>query len=232
MTSSARKVGRPVDPGLRAARRRQILDVAVELFASRGFSDTELDAVAERARIAKGTIYRYFRNKTTLFLATVDDGMQRLLASIEAARPREGDGLATLVAAIRAYLVFFDRNPGYVELFMQERAQFGDRKKPTYFAHRQQNIEPWRKLVRALIAERRVRSMPVDRVLDVIGDLLYGAMFTRRFAIRRQSVDEQLQDILDVVFHGILPPRAAPVGGNGRGKSASRRGAKRKSTAT
>lgn len=203
------KPGRPANPTLQAARRRQILDAAVELFARLGYSDTELDAVAQRAGIAKGTIYRYYRSKSALFLATVDDGMQRLLASIDASRPANGDGVAVLTAAIRAYLVFFDRRPGYVELFMQERAQFRDRKKPTYFVHRERNIEPWRKLVRQLMAAGRVRKMPVDRVL------LYGAMFTRRFDVRRQTIEQQLADILDVVFNGILsdsnlkPPRRA-----------------------
>lgn len=198
------KPGRPANPTLQAARRRQILDAAVELFARLGYSDTELDAVAQRAGIAKGTIYRYYRSKSALFLATVDDGMQRLLASIDAARPANGDGVAVLTAAIRAYLVFFDEHPGYVELFMQERAQFRDRKKPTYFVHRERNIEPWRKLVRQLMATGRVRKMPVDRVLNVIGDLLYGAMFTRRFEVRRQTIEQQLTDILDVVFNGVL----------------------------
>lgn len=201
-----RKAGRPANPSLQAARRRQILDAAVELFARQGYSDTELDAVALKAGLAKGTIYRYYRSKTALFLATVDDGMQRLLASIDAARPALGDGVAVLTTAIRAYLTFFDAHPGYVELFMQERAQFRDRKQPTYFVHRRRNIEPWRKLVRQLIAAGRIRKMPVDRVLNVIGDLLYGAMFTRRFDVRKQSIDQQLTDILDVVFNGLLCP--------------------------
>ncbi len=206
-----RKVGRPVNPALRAARRRQILDASVELFARRGFNDTELSAVAEVVGIAKATIYRYFRNKTTLFLATVDDGMIRLLASIEASRPAQADGVAVLAAAIRAYLVFFDRHPGYVELFIQERAQFRDRKTPTYFVYRERHREPWRQLVQELIIEGRIRVMPVDRVLDVVGDLLYGAMFTRRFTQRRPSVNRQATAILDVVFHGILGP-ALPQG--------------------
>lgn len=204
---AVRKAGRPANPSLQAARRRQILDAAVGLFAQQGFSDTELDAVAHRAGIAKGTIYRYYRSKSALFLATVDDGMQRLLESIDAARPPRGDGVAVLTAAIRAYLTFFDAHPGYVELFMQERAQFRDRKQPTYFVHRERNIQPWRKLVRELMAAGRVRKMPVDRVLNVIGDLLYGAMFTRRFAIRNQTIEQQLTDILDVVFNGVLKPR-------------------------
>ena len=46
--------------------------------------------------------------------------------------------------------------------------------------------------------------MPVERITDVIGDLVYGTMFTNYFTGPRKPPEAQAQDILDVVFHGIL----------------------------
>ena len=105
------------------------------------------------------------------------------------------------------YLEFFDANPGFVELLIQERAEFKDREKPTYFEHRDANLGPWQNLFRGLVSEGRVRDIPVQRITDVIGDLLYGTMFTNHFAGRRRSFQEQATDILDVVFYGILSNR-------------------------
>src|SRR5262245_702925 len=51
----------------REKRRAAILAAALEEFAARGFAATRLDDVARRARIAKGTIYLYFRDKESLF---------------------------------------------------------------------------------------------------------------------------------------------------------------------
>ena len=48
-------------------RRDAILAAALEEFSARGFEATRLDDVAARAKIAKGTIYLYFRDKETLF---------------------------------------------------------------------------------------------------------------------------------------------------------------------
>ncbi len=67
---------------------------------------------------------------------------------------------------------------------MQERAQFKDRKKPTYFVHRETNIKRWQALYRALIEVGRIRDMPVDRITDVISNLLYGTIFTNYFTRR------------------------------------------------
>ena len=44
---------------------------------------------------------------------------------------------------------------------MQERAGFKDRERPTYFEHRENNVERWRQVYRRLIAEGRVRPIPV-----------------------------------------------------------------------
>ena len=87
---------------------------------------------------------------------------------------------------------------------MQERAQFKDRKKPTYFEHREVNVKRWHDLYRSLIQAGRIREMPVERISDVFSNLLYGTMFTNYFTGQRHHVEAQAQDILDIMFNGIL----------------------------
>jgi hypothetical protein len=70
--------------------------------------------------------------------------------------------------------------------------------------HREVNIRPWQDLLRRLMAEGVVRPMPVERITDVISDLLYGTIFTNHFAGRRKSLAQQCQDVMDVLHHGIL----------------------------
>jgi hypothetical protein len=130
--------------------------------------------------------------------------MRQMRDCIEACIADVPDPLEQVAKAIHAYLSFFAEHPEFVELLIQERAQFKDRKKPTYFEHREVNVVRWRELYRGLIAAGRVRPMPVERITDVISDLLYGTMFTNYFAGPRKSVPEQAQDILEVVFDGIL----------------------------
>jgi hypothetical protein len=109
-----------------------------------------------------------------------------------------------MTKALEAYLAFFDEHPQFVELLIQERALFKDRKKPTYFEHRERNIGRWQALLSQLIEEGRLRRMPAEKIMDVVNDLVYGTMFTNYFTGRRRSFQEQAQDILDVVFYGIL----------------------------
>ena len=107
--------------------------------------------------------------------------MRKLREQVDAAVAGVEEPLERIGRGIHAYLTFFAEHPEFVELLIQERAQFKDRKKPTYFEHRETNVERWRALYRSLIAAGRVRDIPVDRIVDVVGALLYGAMFTNYF---------------------------------------------------
>jgi AcrR family transcriptional regulator len=199
-----KKPRRPCDEALWASRREQILEAAAKLFARYGYADTDTQLLVEELGVGKGTLYRYFSSKQDIFLAAVDRVIRRAHEVIETGIQGVHDPLDQIATAIRVYLGFFAEHPDFVELLMQERAQFKDRKTPTYFQHRERNVERWRALYRGLIAAGRVRDMPVERITDVLSDLVYGTMFTNYFAGQRKPSEAQAQDILDVVFHGIL----------------------------
>jgi AcrR family transcriptional regulator len=200
-------------------RREGILACAAAVFAREGYRGTDLQDVADELGIGKASVYRRFPTKRDLFLAAVDDGMRRLRGSVEGAISGIGDPLEQLSRAVAAYLAFFDAEPRLAELLILERAEFRDRKKPTYFEHREANIHRWRSLYRRLMEEGRVRRMPIDRITDVVSNLVYGTMFTNHFAGRTKSFEEQAADILDVLFHGILSAGPPP-----KRKRAPRRG--------
>jgi AcrR family transcriptional regulator len=203
-TVAKRGPGRPVDPGLTERRRAEILDAAARLFARDGFAGADTQVLADELGVGKGTIYRYFPSKRELFLAVVDRVMRRLREVVDAAIEGVDEPLERVATAIRTYLDFFAEHPQFVELLIQERASFKDRQKPTYFQHRDANIGRWQDLFRELIAAGRVRDMPVEQITDVLSDLVYGTMFTNYFVGRRRRSSQQADEILDVVFHGIL----------------------------
>ncbi len=203
-TASHRKPGRPVNQDIRTRRQEEILDAAAKLFAARGYPETNVQELADLLQVGKGTIYRYFPTKRELFLAAVDRLMQQLTQAIDASFEAVADPLDQAVEVFRTYLAFFADHPECAELLIQERAQFKDRKKPTYFVYREANTQRRQADIRSLIAEGRLRDIPVERMGDMIGDLLYGTMFTNYFTGRSRSPQEQADDLLDFALFGIL----------------------------
>lgn len=197
------------DPNLELINRRrsEILAAAAEAFARHGYSETDVQRIANEVGLAKGTLYHYFGSKEHIFLAAVDDGMRQLNERLTRVYLQSTDAIEAIASGIYVYLHFFDSNKAIVELFIQERAYFADRKKPTYFEHRDASIGPWRELVGQLIKQGRLRANSIDQIVDSLGSLLYGSMFTRYFSKRKQSIEAQTRDLVGVAFNGILSSR-------------------------
>jgi AcrR family transcriptional regulator len=199
-------------------RREAILDAATSLFSEYGFNDADTQELAERLGVGKGTLYRCFASKRELFLAAVDRAMRQLRERLQMSTEVVTDPLERVARGVRAYLDFFAEHPEYVELLIQERALFKDRKTPTYFEYRERQAHVWRQLYGELIASGRVRAMPVDRIRDVMSQLLYGTVFTNYFAGQQKTPATQAEEIVDIVFRGILSDserRRQPAVGEG-----------------
>ena len=54
------------------ARRRQLFDVALRLFAKRGYAATTMDDIAEAAGVTKPLVYQHFESKRALYLELMD----------------------------------------------------------------------------------------------------------------------------------------------------------------
>lgn len=56
---------------LPAARRRAVLEAALQEFAAHDYKEANTEAVALRAGVSKGTLFNWFQNKQALYLATL-----------------------------------------------------------------------------------------------------------------------------------------------------------------
>jgi AcrR family transcriptional regulator len=76
--TSGRGAGRPRKrdrPG--GLSRAELLDAAVGVFAERGFAAASVEQVIARAELSKGTFYSMFAGKSDLFLAVVEERLDR-----------------------------------------------------------------------------------------------------------------------------------------------------------
>ncbi|MCC6680887.1 MAG: TetR/AcrR family transcriptional regulator [Phycisphaeraceae bacterium] len=65
------------------AKRRKIQDAAEHLFATRPYHEVRLEDVAAQAGVGKGTLYTYFDNKQCLFASLLNDGITRLVETLQ-----------------------------------------------------------------------------------------------------------------------------------------------------
>jgi AcrR family transcriptional regulator len=90
----------------RPVRERQIVELAEQLFAERGYSGASMDELARRAGVTKPVVYELFESKDGLFRACVDRSAARMGESIAAAVRAETEPQARLRAGGLAFLRF------------------------------------------------------------------------------------------------------------------------------
>ena len=85
------------------ARREQILDVSVQVFARRGFHSTSMNDVADAAGVTKPVLYQHFDSKQDLYLALLDEAGNRLRNSVTKAVAGAASGKEQTEMGFKAY---------------------------------------------------------------------------------------------------------------------------------
>lgn len=101
-------MGGTPDPHPRAGRRRSttpqhITDVAIDLFAARGFGEVSVDDVAQAAGIGRRTVFRYYASKNAIPWGDFDAHLRQLRELLDGIEPE-----APLGEALRAALLAFN----------------------------------------------------------------------------------------------------------------------------
>ena len=55
-------------------RARDIVMAAIEVFVRKGYRQAQMDDIAKKANVSKGTLYNYFKSKTHLFYFILENG--------------------------------------------------------------------------------------------------------------------------------------------------------------
>ena len=100
-------------------RRKLILDAAQTLFFSKHYDEITIEEIAEKAQLAKGTLYLYFKSKEALYSAVALRGAHIMNAMFKDATDRRQSGLEKSFAIGEAYYEFYKRHPQYFRMLME-----------------------------------------------------------------------------------------------------------------
>ncbi|MBI2889439.1 MAG: TetR/AcrR family transcriptional regulator [Nitrospirae bacterium] len=180
----------PPEPHGRPETRQELLKGAIEVFASKGYADTQVRDIVRACRCGIGTFYQYFRNKDEIFLEILHAGAH-LLQQRVSTRAAEKQGLPSAIeAGMRAFFDFVDGNRPYFIVLFRE----GSVPRPAIRAVVNQAVGGMalvlRDLLRRGIEGGRVRPLKEDE-LEVIVHGVIGACM----------------HLADLMVHGFAVPK-------------------------
>jgi len=94
---------------VRAVTRAKLLNAALELFATRGYAATSVDAIADEAGVSAGLLYHHFDGKAAVLHAIFVQSLADVQATFAAA-DRESDPRDRLPALLRSALAIVPRH--------------------------------------------------------------------------------------------------------------------------
>ncbi|MFB7468341.1 TetR/AcrR family transcriptional regulator [Streptomyces sp. NPDC056224] len=200
------KPGTGTGGGRRQATRQKLYEAAVTLIAEQGFSATTVEEIAERAGVAKGTVYYNFASKNDLFEELLRHGVGLLTASLRTAaeetEARGGSRVEALDAMIRAGLVFIDRYPAFTQLYVAELWRTNRAWQSTLMVVRQEAVAVVETVLREGV-ERGELSAEIDVPLTaaaMVGMVLVAALDWQSFQSER-SLDD-VHSALSLLLRG------------------------------
>jgi AcrR family transcriptional regulator len=196
------------------ARPRELLEAALALFVERGYAATRLDEVAQRAGVAKATLYLYYENKLELFKAVVRHSLVSSIDEFAKAHPAENaSARKLLVDLLTAFVQRVADSPlsGIPKLVMSEAGNFPELAR---FYH-DEVIQRARAMIIDILARgaasgefRRVDAKCAWRV--IISPLLLSIIWKHSFQVfEPEPLDlrRHLASQLDLLFNGLAVKR-------------------------
>ncbi len=147
----------------RRSRRDEILEIAVGLFASRGYHGVSMDDIGAAAGVTGPALYHHFAGKEAMLVAALAPVSERLLAGGRARVAAHADApKAALEALVEFHVAFALANPAVIALHLHELDRLPDEPRRQIRRLQRLYVEVW---VEAITALRPELTAPEARVL-------------------------------------------------------------------
>ena len=202
-----------------ASRRERILAAAIQAFAAGGFQGVSTREIAEAAGVTDPLLFYHFKSKADLYLAAVQDQLEKLGQGLDTALSATTDAKARLRSFVEVYLHYFiEFEPGLTVTLRELHGIPAPVAGEISATHHRTVTARLEEILVDGVASGAFRPLNVAAcALAIIGIL---QIFIRSAARRpgRFSREEAIEQVLDYYLPGILPPDRPDADSNRAGR--------------
>jgi TetR/AcrR family fatty acid metabolism transcriptional regulator len=185
-------------------RRQSIIQAAIEVFGKNGFKNSSICEIAQRANVAEGTIYQYFKHKEDLFFSIPVEKTKEFCRELELHLQGIHGAFNKIIKFIWYYLYFFKMNPEYGKILLLEmRVNKSFVKTKTYNSFRKSTSQILQ-IIREGQKEGIIRK---DVNIYIIRQLILGILehMVTRWLLKGGKYDlvEHYSDVNELIIYGI-----------------------------
>ena len=198
----------------KAESRRRILEAAREVFFRDGFMGANLDEVAEKAGVAKGTLYRYFESKAELYVAVLAQNGAIFESKVRATLSPGLSPPDQIRRTARFYLDHYIENPDYFQIFWAIENQPVIGELPAGVVEEVARLWEQCMAILAEVIEQGSREgffeecdpwETANLLWTIANGLIQTETSSTRRQLRRAPLDRAFEEAIEVVLRGLTP---------------------------
>ena len=184
----------------KTVRIERILDVAFELFATRGIEPVTMNDIAQKAKIGVASLYRYFETKEILVVKTVtyawSTRMEDVLPNLVKPKYTNADGYSQLKVIFELFIKLYEKQTAFLRFIYLFDAYAVKEKIPK---ESMTNYESKILLVKQIISiaiQKGIEDGTINKKYGKTGDILYFTLIHTFFsAAQKLAISGNLLDM-------------------------------------
>ncbi len=190
-------------------KRNEILEAALEIFASRGFHSTTMAQISKVSQYPLGTIYKYFPGKKEMYHDLVINRVRDLGVILAEIRTNDSFGLCDkLKACLKAQADFYKANQEVVKIYISERSTIDAVGMPKLNekvnSFHDKMVALFQDLFEQGIKSRDFKAYPPRDMAELYADIVHSAAWASLFREEDETqTDRRLSMIFDMFTNGI-----------------------------
>jgi len=185
-----------------------IIQSAIGVFSQNGFQNSSISEIAQKANVAEGTIYQYFKNKEDLFFSIPIEKTKEFCRELDLHLEGIDGALNKIRKFIWYYLHFFKMNPEYSRTLMLEMRVSKNFVKTTTYKSFKNFTNKILEIIKEGQEEGVIRK---DVNIYLIRQLLLGILehIVTRWLLKGEKYDlfKHYNEVSRLVIHGISCPK-------------------------
>ncbi len=191
------------------ARKQEIMDAALRLFATKGYKATTLDEIAEESEFGKGTLYNYFTSKEDIYVEIIRNTLEdhnRFILSTDRTKQSLYDFIFEIMKKL---LTFSCRNRAAHLLMIFTEIHLSHTNLPKIKKLLEDNQEVMNKFfvdkAKKAIKSGEIRNIDPQKAIKLFRGIFSNYIYdlTLNDQLIESSIDDEALFLTDILFNGI-----------------------------
>lgn len=190
-------------------KRESIIRAAIEIFGNKDFKTASISEIAQKAGVADGTIYQYFKNKEDLFFTIPIEKTNEFRSQLELHLEGISGAFNKIRKFVWYFLYFFKTNPEYGRILMLEMRVSKNFVKTEAYDFLKQSVS---RVMDILVEGQNEGTIREDTDIYILRHLILGTLehMVSRWLLKGGKYDllEHHQDVSRMLIDGLktIPP--------------------------